>query len=82
MSLLTPTQKATLTGTFFIRAQFWTPEGNRIELEMPWVPECEGAKLLHRMATIGGGMHEGRTNEQWEAIAMQALAEKKKARKG
>jgi hypothetical protein len=78
--LLTPTQKAKYTKTFFIRVQLWTPEGNRIEMEMPWVSKREGGQLLKRMTLICGATHEGRTNEDWEALAMEGLARDKKAR--
>lgn len=84
-SLLTPTQKAKFTGTFFIRCSFWTPSGSRIDLEMPWVAKYDGDQLLARMAELCAATHEGRTNEEWEAIAATNLgkdiARRKKARK-
>lgn len=79
-SPLTPTQKAKLTGTFFIRASFWTPQGNRIEMEIPWVGEAEGAEVLDKLTKICGRKMK-RTNEQWEAIALKELDRLATARK-
>lgn len=78
-SPLTPTQKATMTGTFFVRAQLWTPKGTRIDLEMPWIPEGEGHQLLERLTLMCGAKHE-KTNEEWETIALAELGKRKKAR--
>jgi len=68
-----------MTGTFFVRAQLWTPKGARIDLEMPWISESEGRQLLDRLTLMCGAVHE-KTNEEWEAIALAELDRRKKAR--
>jgi len=78
--LLTPTQKAKLTGTFFIRAQFWAPTGSRIELELPWVSKQDGEELLAKVSAICGQKMTC-TNEQWESLALKAQNEIAAARK-
>jgi len=78
---LTPTQKAKFTGTFFIKAQFWTPEGNRIELEIPWVDKADGADVLEKLTKICGRKME-RTSRQWEAIALAEAAKGKRLGSG
>jgi hypothetical protein len=78
--LLTPTQKAKLTGTFFIRTQFWTPTGSRVEFELPWVSIQDGEELFAKITAIcGQKMHQ--TNEQWEDVALKAQTEIAAAKK-
>lgn len=72
MSVLTPTQKAKLTKTFYIRVKVWTPTGATLEYDLPWVSQEEGDALLTQVNGIASRKMR-RTNVQWEEIALEAL---------
>lgn len=79
MKPLTPTQKAAGTGTYFIRAKIWFPDGDRVELELPWVSKEAGDPLVKQLVQLVNHMPE-KTAEEWEAEAFKGLEVRKKER--
>jgi hypothetical protein len=80
MKPLTPTQKAVGTGTYFIRAKIWFPDGDRVELELPWVDPADGKRLADELVRLVK-REEKKTNEEWEAEAFKGLQERVEAKK-
>ena len=71
---LTPTQKAVGTNTYFIRAKVWLPDGSRMNVELPWIGQLAGKRLVDELIRIAKS--PTKKNEEWEAEARAGLVER------